>query len=411
MSGIRWASALHVGADPLEGLERCAAQVAGELGPEAPPSLVAVFAAAEDAGALEPVPELLRARFPDAVVLGCSAGGVIGAGREVEDEPAVSVTAGHLPGARATPFRVTAGALPSPDDPPEAWMRLTAVTARERPAFLLLADPFFPHTPDLLAGLDYAFPGAPKAGGIASGGRRPGAGALFLGEDTWHDGAVGVALTGDVVVETVVAQGCRPIGDPRRVTACHKNLLLEVDGEPPLRYLEALYPTLDPRDRRLMAGNLFLGIATYPSLADGEARPGDFLIRNLIGADRGRGILAVGELLREGQVVQFHVRDAATSAEDLERQLRRYLEQNGSAAGGLLFQCNGRGAHLYGKPGHDATLFQAIAGPVPLGGFFCNGEIGPVGPATYLHGYTSAFALFRQGHNPRVRRGMEPAGA
>jgi small ligand-binding sensory domain FIST len=124
-----------------------------------------------------------------------------------------------------------------------------------------------------------------------------------------------------------------------------------------------------------------------------EYRHGDFLVRNVLGADPRRGALVVGTTLTEGQVVQFHVRDAATSSEDLTHLLARYREK---PAGALLFSCLGRGVHLYGRPDHDTTAFQAALGDVPLGGFFCNGEIGPVQGRTFLHGYTSAFGLFRR---------------
>ena len=65
-------------------------------------------------------------------------------------------------------------------------------------------------------------------------------------------------------------------------------------------------------------------------------------------------------------------------------------------AGALLFQCSGRGMGLYGQADHDSNAFRRLVGDVPLGGFFCNGEIGPIQNATHLHGYTSAFAVFRE---------------
>ena len=89
--------------------------------------------------------------------------------------------------------------------------------------------------------------------------------------------------------------------------------------------------------------------------------------------------------------------DAATSRDDLEALLGRYAGERrpGAPAGALLFSCLGRGAYLYGRPDHDTEAFHRHLGEVPLGGFFCNGEIGPVRGTTFLHGYTSAFALFR----------------
>jgi small ligand-binding sensory domain FIST len=102
-------------------------------------------------------------------------------------------------------------------------------------------------------------------------------------------------------------------------------------------------------------------------------------------------------MLREGQLVQFHLRDKVMSAEDLELMLSRYKDQEISrnACGALLFSCLGRGQYLYGKPNHDSDMFRDQLGDIPLGGFFCNGEIGPVGNSTFLHGYTSSFGIFR----------------
>ena len=128
-----------------------------------------------------------------------------------------------------------------------------------------------------------------------------------------------------------------------------------------------------------------------------EHRPGDFLIRNVLGADPQSGALAIGERLRRGQTVQFHVRDARTSAEDLDSLLGRFASTPASAdlRGALLFSCLGRGVNLYGRPDHDTDLFRVHLGALPLGGFFCNGQIGPVSGATHLHGFTSSFGLFR----------------
>ena len=173
--------------------------------------------------------------------------------------------------------------------------------------------------------------------------------------------------------------------------------VLSLDGETPLQTLQHLFETLPPRDQELIQRNLFMGVAMDPLLED--VRQGDFLVRNVIGIDPKRGAVAVGALLREGQIVQFHVRDAETSAEDLRLSLSGYLASSAErATGALMFSCTGRGRYLYGKPDHDTAVFHELIGDLPLGGFFCNGEIGPVAGTTYLHGYTSSFGIFR----PRV---------
>ena len=64
-------------------------------------------------------------------------------------------------------------------------------------------------------------------------------------------------------------------------------------------------------------------------------------------------------------------------------------------AAAFMFQCNGRGTNLFGAEGHDARVFREGLGDIPLAGFFCNGEIGPVGEVTYIHGYTSSIGILR----------------
>ena len=158
-----------------------------------------------------------------------------------------------------------------------------------------------------------------------------------------------------------------------------------------LELLETLFSSLSSPDQALFRSALFLGVV-MDETRQVYAR-GDYVIRNLIGIDPDAGALGVATNLRQGQVVQFHVRDAATSAQDL----LQVLETAGrtTPAGALMFSCLGRGVLLYGTEDHDTTIFRSVFGDVPLGGFFCNGEIGPVQGDTYLHGYTSAFGLFR----------------
>jgi small ligand-binding sensory domain FIST len=394
---MKWASAISEETDLAAALEECAAKVTSELGPDSPASLVVVFASATYNEASADVPRILGERFPDAMIFGCSGAGIIGDAREIEQQPAVALTVGHLPGVETKPFRMISDELPSPDEPPDAWSDLLNVSPDDKPQFLVLMDPFSMAGEGLLSGLDYAYPSATKVGGLTSGSGLPGGHALFLGNDVYRDGAIGIALTGDIVVETVVAQGCRPIGELKRITKAERNLLMELDGERAMDYLRDMFGRLSPEDQNLVGNNLFLGIAMDPQLELEDVNAGDFLIRNLIGTDQENGYVAIGELLREGQLAQFHIRDASTSSEDLQRQLTRYMETSGEASpvGALMFQCNGRGKYLYGKENHDSDLFTEMLGSIPLGGFFCNGEIGQVSGTTYLHGYTSSFALFK----------------
>jgi small ligand-binding sensory domain FIST len=206
-------------------------------------------------------------------------------------------------------------------------------------------------------------------------------------------GAVGVALSGAFEVDVIVSQGCRPVGRPYRVTAAQKNILIGLEDRPPMVCLQELFDALPQRDRELLKNGVYLGRAIDP--ARQELGRGDFLIRGVMGGDRERGFLAVGDYVSEGEAVQFHLRDAHTAAEDLEMLLlpQALLSR---PAGAFLFSCNGRGTNLYDHPNGDVSLIQNALGGVPLAGFFCAGEIGPVGGRNFLHGHTASLAIFRQ---------------
>ena len=181
-----------------------------------------------------------------------------------------------------------------------------------------------------------------------------------------------------------------------QITSCETNTLLELDGRPSLEVLKELFQDLTERDRQLAQQSLFLGLVM--DTFNEEPELGDYLIRNIIGIDARVNGLVIGATIKEGQRVQFHLRDAYTSAHDLTEMLQRYkrsCQWPESESGALLFQCLGRGAYLYGHPGHDTNMFLDNVGWMPLTGFFCNGEIGQVAGSTYLHGYTSSFGIFK----------------
>ncbi|MDY7229194.1 FIST signal transduction protein [Hyalangium rubrum] len=392
---MKWASALSRSGNLKEAVDQAVEELCLRLGSREPDLLIAFASPSLVEGA--DVAELLHARLPKAVLVGCSGEGIIGANHEVEGAPALSLTGAILPGVRLVPFHLDMNQLPEPGEKPEAWHQLLRISPEARPSLLLVVDPFTCDAEALVAGLDRAYPGALKVGGLASGSRMPGSTRLFLGGNSWRTGAVGLAMMGNVVVDSIVAQGCRPIGTPMLVTRCEGNELLKLNERSPIEVLRELHQSLDERDQALFRHSLFLGFEMKKDQV--EYQQGDFLVRNIAGVDPQSGAITVGATLEPYQAVQFHLRDARTAAEDLTRMLHRYREERGQVAaprGALLFSCLGRGMHLYGRPDHDTSLFEGALGSVPLGGFFCNGEIGPVGGTTFLHGYTSAFALFRE---------------
>ena len=171
-------------------------------------------------------------------------------------------------------------------------------------------------------------------------------------------------------------------------------MLVELGGRPALEQLNTLYRDSEPADQELIKRGVHVGLA-MSEYQESFAR-GDFLISNVIGADRESGALALGNLIRTGQTMQFHVRDASTASEDLRSLLTSSLAA-GPAQGGLLFSCNGRGTRMFPAPHHDANTIQDVAGSIPLAGFFAQGELGPVGGQNYIHGFTASVALFGAG--------------
>lgn len=386
---MRWASAISREADTALALDALASALRFEL--PAGPDLVLGFATPQHSRAYTRLPRLVAERFPRAVFAGCSGQGVIGGREEIDGAPALALLAAELPGVALAAFHLRARDVPEPEDVAGWQARLGSSDPRTH--VLVLCDPFSCEVEPALAGLDRAFPLGRKLGGLASGGRLPQSNALFAAAAFQHSGLAGVTLTGAIELDCVVAQGCRTIGEPMIVTRCDDNQILELDGRPALAVMRALYDALVAQDRKLFERALFVGI----EMRDQRAyQAGDFLLRNVLAVDRDRGSVAVAARLERYQVVQLHLRDPAAAAADLARQLVRYRERQPAVpAGALLFPCLSRGAAFYGRPNHDSELVRAHLGPVPLAGFFANGEIGPVGPRTFLHGQTAVLALAR----------------
>jgi small ligand-binding sensory domain FIST len=232
----------------------------------------------------------LKNELPFKNLIGCTAGGVIGDGHEEEGRPAVSLTGAVLPKVKITPFHFHQENLPDGDNGPQVWRNLVKSDPTDNPQFLLLADPFSIDSDALISGLDFAFPTSAKVGGLASGGASPNENFLFINDKVFHKGVVGVSFSGDISVEVIVAQGCRPIGETLTVTACENNILMGVNGQTPLEYLQGLYETLSKRDQKMLQQSLFLGILM--DAFNATPKQGDFLIRNITGLDEKNGFLA-----------------------------------------------------------------------------------------------------------------------
>ena len=355
-----------------------------------PADLVFLFVSPQHEDVQRAIIDIASDRVEGATVLGCSAGGVIGAQREIEDAPAVAAWAASLPGIGVQPFRLT---FQREDDHAIIEGLEELPSADEEPVILMLADPFSFPADVLLDHLNDAGATVPIVGGMASGGLEAGRNSLFFNDEILRDGAVGAILTGGGMT-TVVSQGCRPVGKTYAVTRAERNVLFEIGGAPAMTRIEELYSEATERDQLLIRRGLHVGSAiteTKPELGRG-----DFLVRNVLGVDRDTGAIAISDLVEVGRTVQFQVRDAESAREDLRVVLERErTARPAEVAGALLFSCNGRGSALFGQPDHDVNAVRRAFGDVPVAGFFAAGELGPVAGKNFLHGFTASILLIR----------------
>ena len=391
---MRFASALTTRADWTEAVEDLAGQIISQLGP-AKTDLAVLFAHPKFVPHIDELAQSIQKAIGARHLIGCTGAGIIGTEQEVEQKPAISLLVGEMPDVQVAPFHLTEKDLEESTGP-AFWHFQLELEPTAAPNFIVFVDPFTTRAMQLVDALAEAYPQAPMIGGLASGAQQPGENRLFLDDKTYDEGAIGIGLTGRIALRTVVSQGCRPIGEPFTVTRADKNIVFELAGRPPMKVLQDMLPQLPARDQKLARSALFLGrvINEYQE----EFSRGDFLIRNLIGSDPQSGALAVGDLMRTGQTVQFQVRDAETADEDLRHLLTEERRESGGnpPRGALLFSCLGRGEGMYGAAHHDIKALQESLGPVPTAGFFCNGEIGPVGQRAFIHGFTSVIGLFTE---------------
>jgi small ligand-binding sensory domain FIST len=359
-------------------------QVRGSLDGLAP-ELAYLFVSPSHLPEVEIAAAIVREELGPANLLGCVAEGVVGGTRELESGPGLALWAGALPGARVETFHLEAV-------PAGEGLAVTGFPELEdEPALVtILVDPFTFPAGSFLRLLNAEHAGLPLVGGIAAGAGAPGAQVLIVDDEHHANGVVGAALSG-VPVRTIVSQGCAPIGRDAVVTRAEANVVFELAGEPAMERLKADLASLAPERLRQAANGLLVGLVIDENRADYGR--GDYLVRALLGADEETGAIAVGDEVRVGQTLRFHVRDAASADEDLRESLAGGLAGE-TATGALLFTCNGRGTHMFTEPDHDARAVADAVGSSSLAGFFCGGEIGPVGGRAFLHGFTATAAVF-----------------
>jgi len=383
---VRIACGLSTASDPRAGALEAAASVASELD-AASVDLAVVFASgahlANPEATIEGVHDVLA---PD-VLIGCGAGGIIGAGREIEGGTAVTVWGASFQDGEVSTFHAEVQEV-------EDGVAISGMPDLQGAGgAILLPDPYSFPTDAVLTELHERSPGVPVLGGVSSARTLRGEAALFLGEEVVAGGAVGIRFDG-VELLPCVSQGATPIGPELTITAGEGRIIQELAGRPALAALRSVIEELDEDDRRILAEGMLLGIVVERGRPDYQH--GDFLVRSVLGADPATGTIAVGAPISAGQVVRVHARDAASADRDLHDALglRRQALGSDRPAGALMFTCNGRGRGMFGVPDHDSAALTAELGAIPTAGFFAAGEIGPVGGESFLHGFTATVAVF-----------------
>jgi small ligand-binding sensory domain FIST len=413
---LRCAAGLSTIPETLDAIEQACTQIMLSL-QGAPIVCALVFLSKHHIPEADAAARHVRIALNTQHVLGCSAESVIGGGFELEGSPGISILAISGSGIDIRPF--TSDELPHVLDEsatPETVARAQAVLGPldSLRGAIMLADPFTTPVIKLLPTINRLLEGRPLVGGMASAAPDPGSNVLLAaaGDAVRLSGFVGLALHGNIKFDTVVSQGCAAIGPNLVITKCKKNLVFEVSGRPIFQVIREIVESLEESQREQMKQGLFVGrvIDEYKS----QFGRGDFLIRGIMGVDEQSGSVAVGDLMRVGQTIRLHIRDAQTARQDLE-MLMDAQQLHGAPAGCLLVSCNGRGQRLFGRPNVDAgTVTKAFLptepgesrakighaidaqpGPVPLAGFFGAGEFGPIGSSSFLHGHTAVATLLR----------------
>jgi small ligand-binding sensory domain FIST len=380
-----FAAALSEHPHPAVATGEVIGQVLEALGdPDSPPDLALVFVTPVHAAALDEIASTIRATLAPRALLGCAAVSVLGGGREVERGPGISLWAGRT--GPVSPFHLSVAQSPDgltftgwPEDLPA-----------DPSGLLLIPDPFSFPTDDLLRRLETDRPGMPVVGGMASAARAAGGNRLVIDDRVVTDGAVGAFLGDGVEVTTVVSQGCRPVGHPFVVTRAEHNIIYELAGKPAVQRLQEVAAALPDDDRELLADMVQIGRVIDENKQD--FGPGDFLVRQVVGADPNAGSLRVGDIVDVGSTTQFQVRDHISADLDLRRMVG-----GRTAEAALVFTCNGRGTHLFPEPHHDASVVSESLDGAPVAGMFCAGELGPIGNHNFMHGFTASIVLLSVG--------------
>jgi small ligand-binding sensory domain FIST len=304
--------------------------------------------------------------------------GICYSGREVYDEPAVAIMLATLPD---DSFRL----IPSGLEELTGMLSINHNWIAEHSAHfgIVHGDPRNTHIPQLIESLSAELDPGFLVGGLTSASNEEY--QLQVAGDICEHGLSGVLFSAEIPVITGLTQGCTPLGQKHRISGCQGNIVSELDGRPALDVFKEDIGEVLAKDLSRVAGYIFAGLPVSGS------DTGDYLVRNLIGIDPEKKLLAIGDILEEDAPIMFCKRDGDTAREDMIRMLQDLRKRaTGEIKGGVYYTCLGRGRNQFGENSEELKLIHEQLGDFPLVGFFANGEISH----NRLYGYTGVLTLF-----------------
>ena len=328
-------------------------------------------------------------------IVGCSGAGILTDEGEIEGSGGLAVLVLASDSIESRPFLFH----PVRDRDGEAGAEIsriiTGVTA-ENSLLVLLPDGTNGRPRPLFDRIEEEVGFLPIVGAGSSESGAQGATFQVCGERVTSNAVAGLWLGGLFESSIGITQGCQPITEPMVITRAEGNFILEIDHRPAFESLAAILKGPLLTDLRRALAFVFIGLPADPR--HNSIAAGRYLVRNIVGLDPEKGILAVAEEVFEGEQMVFTLRDPQRAREDLKQMLGR---QSKNLAGkrprlGLYFNCCARGTSLYGIPGIDTAYIRQTLGDFPLIGFFGNFELAPLEQRNHLLAYTGVLALITE---------------
>ena len=257
-------------------------------------------------------------------LIGCAGYGVIGSGKEVEDSASVSLLLGRLPGVSCTPFYFDQTRYEDLRSA-EEWYDLMDVYPNEKPKFIVFTESTNTAMNTFLEGINMFYPNSPVVGALTGVDNDPRQNLFIHNQKYYSQGLLGVCLMGNIHIETIVSQGCRPVGDSYIVTQAEDNVIYELAGRPFYEVLEDVINDATERDQKLAQDAIFVGIAMNEYKH--RMKQGDFIIRLLMAIDDESGAGIITDAVQVGQTVRFHVRDPVSADLDLKAMLSEHKNE------------------------------------------------------------------------------------